>query len=154
MKDKNNILNHNAWSVGEYNHTITEFQPNIVGCVNIESTNNYSSIGEESLKITRLSQSGYSTYLLQPFTEHNALVTVSATYKTSNNIAILMVLERGNNSIQQEVYTTIPENTTQKTTVTLTTGDEVDSFRIQLYTKDNIGSSIFVDDLKINYESN
>lgn len=152
MKDNNNILNHNAWSVGEYNHTITEFLPNVVGCVNIESTNQYSSIGEESLKLTRLSQNGYSMYLLQPFTEHNVLVTVSATYKTSNNDAVLMAIEQGNN-VNHQVFTTIPANTTQKTTITLTTGDAVERLRLQLYTHDVVGSSIFVDDLKITYES-
>ena len=51
MKDTKNLLTHNQWSAGEYENSpeIFEKEPNITKIC----SNDYSDIGEQSIKITK-----------------------------------------------------------------------------------------------------
>ena len=52
MKDTNNLLDYNIWSATEYNHDTTGMFNNYPQNILINSSNDFSSIGESSLKIT------------------------------------------------------------------------------------------------------
>lgn len=81
MKDTNNLLSHNQWSVGEYGGSTV---PNISWGVTIHQTNEYSIIGEQSLKAIATSANGirfnYSGSL------PNKTITAKFSLRTENTV--------------------------------------------------------------------
>lgn len=52
MKDNNNLLDYNVWSGTEYNHDTINIYNNSPNNIIINQSNDFSNIGESSLKIT------------------------------------------------------------------------------------------------------
>lgn len=72
MKDTNNLLDYNIWSGTEYTHDITGFSKTPT------SSNEYSSIGENSLKLTRTTDdyNNYTTEHMNSLPSNNYRLTV------------------------------------------------------------------------------
>lgn len=72
MKDTNNLLDYNIWSGTEYTHDITGFSKTPI------SSNEYSSIGENSLKLTRTTDdyNNYTTEYMKSLPSSNYRLTV------------------------------------------------------------------------------
>ena len=100
MKDTNNLLTHNQWTCGEYANNPEMF--NIAYLVNRVCTNKYSDIGEQSIKLTKLGSSGSYARVSYNQSIINKTVTASATIKTENATAFLILLEIDDNNIIQQ----------------------------------------------------
>ena len=72
MKDTNNLLDYNIWSGTDYNNDITGFNKTPT------SSNEYSSIGENSLKLTRTTDdyNNYTTEHMKSLPSNNYRLTV------------------------------------------------------------------------------
>lgn len=85
MKDTNNLLDYNIWSGTDYNNDITGFNKTPT------SSNEYSSIGENSLKLTRTTDdyNNYSTEHMKSLPSNNYRLTVDVySPKTSGNLVM------------------------------------------------------------------
>ena len=72
MKDTNNLLDYNIWSGTDYSNDITGFSKTPI------SSNEYSSIGENSLKLTRTTDdyNNYTTEYMKSLPSSNYRLTV------------------------------------------------------------------------------
>lgn len=87
MKDNENLLDYNVWSGTDYNNTITGFYP--IGNALIQSTNEFSNIGEYSYKIIRTNDdvSRVLGLAINNLTEPTNLTITLTVYNPNNNIA-------------------------------------------------------------------
>lgn len=130
MKDKKNILNHTQWSAGEYDNNITTFNNN-TDASKILLTNEWSKMGESSLKITKIAESGFSVYTILNYTEHDKKVVFSARVKTGNNSAYIHLIEQQRNTSINNTRVNIPSNTICTISTSLITSNSNDRLRLQ-----------------------
>ena len=144
MKDNNNLLSHNQWSAGEY-----ENYPEIFYTAPMTDricTNEYSSIGEQSIKLTKKADSG--TYARASYDNSiiNKTVTASAMIKT-NSPGQLVLLEISENTLITQNMVTIPAGSCTVFTVSLNSGNDNSRFGIQFSNHGDKYSSMYIDDL-------
>ena len=144
VKDNNNLLSHNQWSAGEY-----ENYPEIFYTAPMTDricTNEYSSIGEQSIKLTKKADSG--TYARASYDNSiiNKTVTASAMIKT-NNPGQLVLLEISGNTLITQNMVTIPAGSCAVFTVSLNSSNDNSRFGIQFSNHGDKYSSMYIDDL-------
>ena len=147
MKDTNNLLTHNQWSAGEYENTPEIFS--VKPYVNNICTNNYSDIGEQSIKITKLQSSGSYARIMYNNGISNKTVTASATIKTENNSATLILLEIGSNGLINQQSVDVPANSFTKVNVSLHSTTSNTSFGVQFNNNGNVNSFIHIDNVSL-----
>ena len=144
MKDNNNLLSHNQWAAGEYENTIPVILTNMLGVI----TNNYSDIGEQSLKLTKNASSGSYSRIIYNQGIINKTVTISAHIRTVDTNAQLLLLELDSNgSTIQSRTVNIPSNTYGTFNTSLISGSNNSKFVIQFSNIGGQGSDIYVDDI-------
>ena len=143
MKDTNNKVNHNVWSCGEYNNNLDNFFP--ASDAKVIVNNEWSNMGESSLKITRTHPS-YGT----------SLFTKISNLTGTNNITATVKIYSPNNRVRIEFYNsstlsnvTCPASSTVNT-ITLTTTTDLNyvDLRLFLYAEEDY---VFIDDINITY---
>ena len=142
MKDNSNLLEHNEWSAGEYNNTIPVTPYNIIGIC----TNTYSSIGEQSLKLTR-NGPGANARISYNQSIINKTIVASAHIRTESTNAQLLLIELNSSGTIQQNVVTIPSNTQGTFSVSLISGSNNSKFIIQFSNTGDIGSVIFIDNI-------
>lgn len=143
MKDTNNKLDYNVWSCGEYNNNLDNFFP--ASDAKVIVNNEWSNIGESSLKITRTHPS-YGTSL---FTRISDLTG-------TNNITATVKIYSPNNRVRMEFYNgstlsnvICPASPTVSTiTLTATVDSNYVDLRLFLYAQEDY---VFIDDINITY---
>ena len=144
VKDTNNLLSHNQWTAGEYGNTIPVILANMLGVI----TNNYSDIGEQSLKLTKNAPSGSYSRITYNQSIINKTVTVSAHIRTVDTNAKLLLLELDSNSSTIQSRTVnIPSNSYGTFNTSLISGSNNSKFVIQFSNIGGQGSDIYVDDI-------
>lgn len=144
MKDNNNLLSHNQWSAGEY-----ENYPEIFYTAPMTDricTNEYSSIGEQSIKLTKIADSGAYARVSYDNSIINKTVTASAMIKTNNRGELILIEISGNNIITTN-RVTIPAGSCAVFTVSLNSGNDNSRFGIQFSNHGDKYSSIYIDDI-------
>ena len=146
MKDTNNLLTHNQWSAGEYGNTIPVILVNMLGVI----TNNYSDIGEQSLKLTKNASSGSYSRIIYNQSIINKTVTVSAHIRTVDTKAQLLLseLDSNDNTIQTGTVN-IPTNSYGTFTSSLISGSNNSKFVIHFGNIGGQNSDIYVDDISL-----
>ncbi|WP_296862196.1 hypothetical protein [uncultured Methanobrevibacter sp.] len=142
MKDTNNLLEYNEWSAGEYNNTIPVTPYNIIGIC----TNTYSSIGEQSIKLTR-NGPGANARISYNYSIINKTIVASAHIRTESTNAQLLLIELNSSGTIQQNVVTIPSNTQGTFSVSLISGSNNSKFIIQFSNTGDIGSVIFIDNI-------
>ena len=146
MKDTNNLLEYNVWSAGEYGNTIPVILANMLGVI----TNNYSDIGEQSLKLTKNASSGSYSRIIYNQSIINKTVTVSAHIRTVDTNAQLLLLEFDSDSRTIQTGTVnIPTNSYGTFNISLISGSNNSKFVIQFSNIGGQGSDIYVDDISL-----
>ena len=82
MKDNNNLLDYNIWSTGEYNNNVGGFSRNNNGVIHL--SNQYSIIGENSIKLIRTSDEYPNTANIQ-LTGLSSKIQLSLDILSKNN---------------------------------------------------------------------
>lgn len=105
VKDNNNLLNFNQWSCGEYNNNLNDFTLNTTQQQKNIISNDYSKIGENSLKMISSQTADYIRiwYLTEL---KNKKITCKLHIKTEETIDILLREYDSNNTIISIKYTT------------------------------------------------
>ena len=147
MKDTANLLNHSQWSAGDYDNTNIYNTLNTIRTTNAFYTNEYSGIGEYSIKMIKQAATGAYCRVKYNNSIHNKTVVTSAAIKTNNYNSQLILLEIKNDTIIQQETVVIPANTEGIFTVSLVAGNDNDSFIIQFNNLGPIDSFIHVDDV-------
>lgn len=75
MKDNNNLCDYNVWSATEYNHDTTNIYNNNPNNIIINQSNDFSNIGESSLKITTKNIPSWVNIDLFKITNPNKTIT-------------------------------------------------------------------------------
>ena len=147
MKDNNNLLSHNQWTAGEY-----ENYPEIFYTAPMTDricTNDYSSIGEQSIKLTKLGSPGSYARVSYNQSIINKTVTASVTIKTENATVLLILLERDGTNIIQQRNVTVPSNSFMNISVSLESTSSNTSFGIQFNNNGDVGSFIHIDNISL-----
>ena len=146
MKDTNNLLSHNQWTAGEYENTIPATLANTIGVI----TNNYSDIGEQSLKLTKNASSGSYSRIIYNQSIINKTVTISAHIRTEDTICQLLLLEvDSNGSTIQSRTVNIPSNSYGTFNISLISGSNNSKFVIHFGNIGGQGSDIYVDNIML-----
>ena len=144
MKDNNNILDYNTWTAGEYENTPEIFYT--APMTDRICTNDYSSIGEQSIKLTKKADSGTYARVSYDNSIINKTVTASAMIKTNNPGELILIEFSGNNIITTN-RVTIPAGSCAVFTVSLNSGNDNSRFGIQFSNHGDKYSSMYIDDL-------
>lgn len=94
MKDTTNVLSHNVWSATEYSGDFTGFSQG--GGINLYSSNNYSQVGEHSLKLTNKASSAYRLRVYIPASKDD---TVTVSFDLLNQVSNFVALYNGGTSL-------------------------------------------------------
>lgn len=141
MKDTNNLLSHNQWSVGEYGGSTV---PDISWGVTIHQTNEYSIIGEQSLKAIATSTNGIR------FNYNNSLTNKTVTaklYLRSENLIWIMFREMSSNG---EVINSTSSSFTGigDVELSLSSSSNNSSFQIQLFSIP-VNAIVYIDNVRL-----
>ena len=141
MKDTNNILSYNQWSCGEYD--ISQAQ-SIDWGVTIHKTNEYSVIGEQSLKAIATSANGIR------FNYNNSLTNKTVTaklYLRSENVIWASLREMSSNN---EVINSKSSSFTGigDVELSLSSSSNNSSFQIQLFSIP-INAVVYIDNVRL-----
>lgn len=146
MKDTSNLLDYNQWSAGEYENNTNPF---ITNTSIIQSSNQYSVIGEQSLKILKKSTTGNHVYTILNYAEHGKVVTLSVMVRSGNEYVNLQFIEQEGNTNIKTSSVKIPANTVSKASTSLTTSNSNTRLRIQFSSADEVDSCIYIDDINL-----
>lgn len=147
MKDTNNLLDHNTWSSGEYNNNpeIFNLAPSTMRIV----SNEYSNIGESSIRLTKTVASGAYARITHTENLSNKTVTASAHIRSATKKATMIIIELNGSSIVQQASVDVPANTSKTVSVSLNTGNSCSAIAVQFNNNDGKDSIIFVDDISL-----
>lgn len=141
MKDKNNLLDYNVWSCGEYNKNVLEWTNN----KNLNINNNWSSIGECNIKLTRISDiyDDYtSTINITNLPEDNYLLSI--TIYSPYAIGSLRLI-----NIDTEEYVSVGITKSDNPYTTSITINSLENVKIRLINWGKIGDNIYFDNIKL-----
>lgn len=146
MKDKNNLLDYNQWTLGEY-------EPSSIVVTNATNakaylTYEYSHIGEKSLKITQLANGGYA-FINYNENKKNKTLTATTYINTNNSKVYFLLVELVNGHVVQSPYIVIPPNSEGLYSISLITGNEDNKLRMQVNLYGENNNHIFQDSLKL-----
>ena len=147
VKDTNNLLDHNTWSSGEYNNNpeIFNLAPSTMRIV----SNEYSNIGESSIRLTKTAASGAYARITHTENLSNKTVTASAHIRSATQKATMIIIELNGSSIVQQASVDVPANTSKTVSVSLNTGNSCSAIAVQFNNNDGKDSIIFVDDISL-----
>ena len=144
MKDTSNLLTTNEWSAGEYENIMPLQIFNTIAIL----TKTYSSIGEQSVRLTKNASSGSYSRITYNQSILNKTITASAHIRTCESTAQLLLLEIDTNrDMLQNRSITIPSNSHGNFSISLDSGSADNKFIIQFSNLGVIGDNIFVDDI-------
>ncbi len=146
VKDKNNLLSFNQWSCTEYTNNTSDFVKG--GGISFESSNEYSSIGDKSLKSIRSGDTSNWYGLNYDSSLLSKDIKLSGNVKTEGSSIKINFLESNNGTTVHTESVNIPADTTQSFEITCTTGNENTSFVIQIIVNTAEGI-VYLDNLKL-----
>ena len=117
MKDTNNKLNYNQWSTGEYQDNTEGYSTNAI----IQTSKEYSMIGENSLKVINNTSSTKTTYTSRINVASNKTYTLSCILFNPKS-QVNVVLE--SNKSTYSVVGVPPSDKPQRITVSYSTTDD------------------------------
>lgn len=143
VKDTNNILSINAWSAGEYNDNLTYIDNGNSRNGLFTILNNYSSIGEKSIKVKHTSSRYWINILFNGLLNNTYGVSINI-YNPNNTTKLTLRTD-------EDVISTvnIPKNNnwqTIKLTGTLTSDNDT---YIRILNDNNTGSYLYLDNINI-----
>ena len=138
MKDTTNLLNHNQWSAGEYQENTQGYDTNCI----IQTSKEYSKIGENSLKVINNTSSTKSAYTPTFTVASNKIYTLSCIiFNPETQVNVVLLSNKGTYS-SVEVP---PSNTPRRVSVSYNTTDDA-----SLMCRWNIFSDYcFIDDVSL-----
>lgn len=146
VKDAYNVLDYNLWSGTEVNST-TE---NIISGhgQKIESSSEWSHIGDRSLKITKVGESFVWTDIPIKNIYAGNLLRVSGSIETNSKASIFFVFRDvdGNQSFSFSVP--VNGKKTKKFYLESVIGDNIKEVSLRFWIKDDINSTMFIDNIK------
>lgn len=149
MKDTNNLLTDNQWSGSDYLENNTGFTGYNSTNTLRESVNEWSSIGENSLRITRLTSSSHWVRVYYSNSIKSKIVTGKATIKTTDSSVTVSLLELNGGTTVQTATVVVPAGTVFNVNLSLTSGDANTRFALHTVSGGNIGDVYYIDDLSI-----
>lgn len=117
MKDNNNLLNYNQWSTGEYQDNTEGYLTNAI----IQTSKEYSMIGENSLKVINNTSSTKTTYTSPINVASNKTYTLSCILFNPKS-QVNVVLE--SNKSTYSVVSVPPSDKPQRIIVSYSTTDD------------------------------
>ena len=144
MKDNNNLLEYNQWSCGEYDNILSGVN-NGAGQTT-EISNNWSSIGEKSFKISRISNtSPWSGCRIQ--TNKNE-ITASCDILALSTCTLSIVIDYSDESQTYNNVAIYPSNSVQNVSVHFdnSSGKTVTKASLRIT---NVTSFVYIDNLKL-----
>lgn len=118
MKDTTNLLNHNQWSSGEYTDNTQGYDTNCI----IQTSKEYSKIGESSLKVINNTSSTKSAYTPSIAVASNKTYTLSCIlYNPEASLVNVVLLS---NKGTYSVVSVYPSDVPQRISVSYTTSDD------------------------------
>lgn len=149
MKDTNNLLTDNQWSGTDYLGNNTGFVGYNTANTLREPTNEWSSLGENSLRITRLTNSSYWVRVYYSNSIKSKIVTAKATIKTTNSNVKAYLFEIDGSATVQTIEVTIPAGTVFNVNLSLTSGNNNTRFALHTSTLGPIGDVYYIDNISI-----
>ena len=149
MKDTNNLLTDNQWSGTDYLENNTGFTGYNSTNTLREPVNEWSSIGEKSLRITRLTSSSHWVRAYYPNSIISKTVTGKLTIKTTNSSVTVSLLELNGGTALQTATVIVPANTVFNVNLSLTSGTSNTRFALQTVSNGDVGDVYYIDDLSI-----
>ena len=148
MKDTNNLLTHNQWSATEYLKSKEGFIVYNSSNVSRENTNSWCVIGETSLKITNLKSTSpwVKAGCDQSFVSKT--VTGSITVNAKFPVQIYLIEQKDGVYINY-THVNVPKDTVTDVNLSLSTGMDNDSVKIQILVQGDIGAFCYVDDISL-----
>ena len=149
VKDKNNILTHNIWSAGEYLNSLSDIT--VGNNANAVISSDWAYNGNSSIKFTQTGSGGSRSMLISySYSEVGNTLTASINCLNTANISYLKFYQLKDGSVLGSQTVNIPaSNDMQTVSATFTTVDTINTLRIVIETTDNVGQTIFVDNIKI-----
>lgn len=146
VKDKSNLLSFNQWSGTDYSNNTSEF---IKGAgIIFESSNEYSNIGNKSLKCIPSGDASLWAGLEYGNSIISKTIKLSGLCKTENSAIQIKLLELQENTTIQTETLNIPADTTQSFELTHTTGSENTRFMMQAVVSSE-GGIVYLDNLNL-----
>jgi len=145
VKDTNNLLTFNQWSGSEYEKEKTGFDVESSEHTSLIHTNEWSSIGENSLKVIKLQETSWVRINYRN-SIYSKTITVKLDINTKSPIKIFLY-EFSDVTNLNHVSTIIPKNTCTNTTLSLVTTSENVRFVVQVVNNGNINSSCYLDNI-------
>lgn len=106
MKDTNNLLDHNIWSAGEYQDNTQGYNTNCI----VQTSKEYSLIGENSLKVINDTSSTKSAYTSDITVAGNKTYTLSCIlYNPETLVNVVLVSNKGTYSVVSVPASSIPQ---------------------------------------------
>lgn len=148
IKDYDNVLDYNICFATECDKNTNGF---ITGDGQfIESSTDWASQGKRSLKITRTGNTYVWTDIFIPTVFEGDVLCGEVTMKNECNVSIFFVFfdETGNFYIQDRIN--IPKsNISKKIPIITTVKKNINKVHLRFCIDDNIGSSVYIDDIKV-----
>ena len=117
MKDTTNLLNHNQWSAGEYQENIQGYDTNCI----IQTSKEYSKIGENSLKVINNTSGTKSMYTSAFTVASNKTYTLSCIlFNPESMVNVVLISNKGTYTVVS-VY---PSDNPQRISVSYNTTDD------------------------------
>ena len=138
MKDIHNLLSHNLWSCGDYLESLDEFtrtQSSIL-------TNQYSSLGEHSIKIQRTSSTWWINIPSEISTTGTYTWEIDVLNHNQSNVSLMFL---SNSSTVSSV--TVPYCENWQTITIIGQIDTVTTYSLRVLVYDNDG--VFIDNVKL-----
>lgn len=136
MKDKTNLLSYNQWSATDYLNNTNDFTYDPL-VIKAEQNNQFSTIGENSLKITLLSTTSSTGKRVRIYCEDKLIsktLNLTCNIKTNNCICEIFLVEEFNITPITQRIVRVPENTSKSIKMSLDTSSNENSvYFIQFY---------------------
>ena len=150
MKDTNNLLTYNQWSGTDYLENNTGFAVYNSNDVSRSSSNNWSSNGEHSLKVNKLSDSNFWVRAYYQDSILSKTITGKLTIKTNNSRVKVYLIELNGSTSVQTTSITVPANTVSSVNLSLTSGDTNTRFALHTVSLDDVEDHIYyIDNLQL-----
>lgn len=153
MKDKTNVLTYNQWSCTDYLNNVNGFHIGSTNAIKIESSNNYSHIGENSLRLIPINTSILGRRIRVYYEKEliNKQLNLTVTIKTNrDSSSTIMLVEEKDNNIIKETFAQIPENTCKTIILSLkTSSNNGSSYFIQVNNPSLEYTSVYVDNINL-----
>ena len=150
VKDNSNLIeSYNVWSGTDYSKNTNDYQRG--AGATIESSNEYCSIGDHSLKITRTAESSQWAGFVNDFELADETIQLTGMIKTSKDNATSIKLTERNSQSEavQTVSVAIPKDSIQEFSLSLTTHENCESIFCQIISNDSIGTSVYLDNFEL-----